>query len=267
MMTHLACAIVHRYPAAWRERYEDEVLALMDDSSVRLADVVELLRGLFVERVKALIEPGDHPTLTDWGFRTVLWFVGVAPALTIVVGGAALGGQLGAWFGEPHSAVPWITVACCWAVVIVDVGGRRIFRIEPSRSINLALVLVTCLFVVMWHWSMAPSTPPSSRVPAQFHTLYYCAQLFLWLLVAHRLLGWRLPWRPMLDAVERFQAAREAVQRAQTEVDRYRASTDRAAPFHLQPALAALAHKEQERDQARAVVETYGYRARFRQSS
>lgn len=266
MMTHLARSIVRRYPTAWRERYEDEILALVDDSSVRLTDVVELLRGLLVERAKAFIEPGDHSTLTDWGFRTVLWFVGVAPALTIVLGGAGLGGQLAAWFGKPTFAVSVIAVACCWVVVIVDLGARRMRRVQLRKSINLSLVFVTCLFLVMWHWSMVPSTSPSSRVPAQFHTLYYWTQLSIWTIVAHRLFGWRLPWQPMLDAVERFQAAREAVQRAQADVDRYRASHDRVAQFRLQPALETLAQIERERDEARAVVATYGYRARFRQS-
>lgn len=262
MMTHLARSIVRRYPTAWRERYEEEILALVDDSSVRLTDVVELLRGLLVERAKAFIEPGDHPTLTDWGFRSVLWFVGIAPALILVLGGAGLGGQLAVWFGKPPLVVSVIAVACCWVVVIVDLGARRIRRVQLRKSISLSLVFVTCLFVVMWHWSWSPS----GRVPEDFQTMVRWGQLYIWAAVAHRLLGWRVPWGPMLDAVERYQAAREAVQRAQADVDRYRASTDRAAQFHLQPALETLAQIERERDEARAVVETYGYRARFRQS-
>jgi hypothetical protein len=37
-MSRLALAIIRRYPEAWRRRYEGEVLALIEDSPVRLRD-------------------------------------------------------------------------------------------------------------------------------------------------------------------------------------------------------------------------------------
>jgi len=59
-MRKLARVIVSRYPAAWRERYEDEVMELIDAGPVRLGDVCGLLRHCITERVLALYEPGRH---------------------------------------------------------------------------------------------------------------------------------------------------------------------------------------------------------------
>jgi hypothetical protein len=262
MTSRLARAIVEHYPLAWRERYADEVLALLDDSQVRLIDLFELARGLFVERAKSLIEPVEHPTLTDWGFRAVAGLIGIAPAVTLVAGGAALGGQLARWLGEPSDVVSMIAVAICLTVVVVDIGARRLFRVELSRAANVGLALAICGFMVTWHWGF----DAQGSGPARFSTSFYWAQMYIYAMVAHRLLGSRFPWRPMFDAVERYQEALQAVRRAQADVDRCLASTERLAQWHLQPALDTLAQCEQERDEARAIVDTYGYRARFQQA-
>jgi hypothetical protein len=57
----LARWILTRYPRAWRERYGDEVRALLDDGHVSRADVVDLLRGCASEWKVAIADPEDHP--------------------------------------------------------------------------------------------------------------------------------------------------------------------------------------------------------------
>lgn len=260
MMSRLASAIVRRYPAAWRERYEAEVQELLLDSPVRAGDVSELCRGLIVERTKSLIEPGEHPVMTDWGFRFVAWLVGIAPAVTLVIGGAAFGQQLGAWWGEPSQTVLLVALICCCVVVAIDIGSRRIFRAELGRAFNLGLVFLAVVFMVTWHWARTPA----ESEPAQLQNMAHWSQLFIWTMVVHRLLATRFPWRPMFDAVERYQAASEAVRRAQADVDRCRASVDRRAQWQLHPALDKLEQAQQVFDETKAVIDSYGYRARFR---
>ncbi len=252
MMTRLAQALVGKYPSAWRERYEAEVQELLVDSPVRISDVFELCRGLIVERMKSLIEPAEHPTMTDWGFRFVAWLINIAPAVTLVVGGAAFGRQLNAWLGEPSAVVSLVALVSCLIVVAIEIGSRRIFRVELGRAFNLGLVLLAVVFIVTWHWA---------RTPEDFG---HWSQLSIWAMVVHRLLATRFPWRPMFDAVERYQAASEAVRHAQAEVNRCLASNERVAQWRLQPALETLAQLEHERDEARVIVTGYGYRARFR---
>jgi hypothetical protein len=53
--------ILQRYPRAWRERYNDEVCALLDDGRGSWADVADLLRGCASEWKGAIADPEDHP--------------------------------------------------------------------------------------------------------------------------------------------------------------------------------------------------------------
>jgi hypothetical protein len=59
-----ALAIVRRYPAAWRDRYESEVDGLIEDSSLTWRDVAELVRGMLTERARELVESDEHPKRT-----------------------------------------------------------------------------------------------------------------------------------------------------------------------------------------------------------
>lgn len=88
MLRRLARSLVMTYPQPWRDRYGDEVLALIEDSPVRFRDLGELVRGLIVERARALIEDADHPTRTPAilaslhpafviGFLAAAWVVGL----------------------------------------------------------------------------------------------------------------------------------------------------------------------------------------------
>jgi hypothetical protein len=58
------------YPRAWRRRYEDEVVSLIDSGPVRLGDVCGLLRNGITERVLSLYEPSRH--ITAYRFITGL---------------------------------------------------------------------------------------------------------------------------------------------------------------------------------------------------
>src|SRR5687767_13306898 len=61
MRSRLARWIVDRYSPGWRERYRDEVRALLDDGRVTSADVIDLWRGCLSEWKVALADPEHHP--------------------------------------------------------------------------------------------------------------------------------------------------------------------------------------------------------------
>jgi hypothetical protein len=50
MTGRLARRLVRLYPRAWRARYEDEILALIDETGLSFALALDLLRGGLVER-------------------------------------------------------------------------------------------------------------------------------------------------------------------------------------------------------------------------
>jgi hypothetical protein len=53
----IALAIVRRYPKPWRDRYEAEVSALIEDSDVRVCDLGELVR---IDAAGEAPEPHRH---------------------------------------------------------------------------------------------------------------------------------------------------------------------------------------------------------------
>jgi hypothetical protein len=88
--------LLRLYPAAWRERYEDEVAQLLDDSSAGLADALGLLRGAF--------QAHRHPArsgLPAGGIRRWVTRQHIAGAAAVVGGALWLGTYTAPW----HTAV------------------------------------------------------------------------------------------------------------------------------------------------------------------
>lgn len=57
----LAAAIVARYPRAWRGRYADEMLALIEDRGTGWWDVIDLARECSSEWRISISDPETHP--------------------------------------------------------------------------------------------------------------------------------------------------------------------------------------------------------------
>src|SRR4249920_1681086 len=77
MIRRLALAIIRRYPPAWRERYEAEVCALVEQSGMRVGDLAELVRGLLTERAAELLLNDERPR------RTIVFLGLLKPAFSI----------------------------------------------------------------------------------------------------------------------------------------------------------------------------------------
>jgi hypothetical protein len=63
MRSFLARRILDRYPRGWRQRYGDEVRALLDDGRVPWNDIADLLRSCLSEWKVALADPEHHPRI------------------------------------------------------------------------------------------------------------------------------------------------------------------------------------------------------------
>ena len=61
LSSNLAAAIVERYPRAWRDRYADEMLALIEDLGAGWLDVIDLARGCSSEWRISISDPETHP--------------------------------------------------------------------------------------------------------------------------------------------------------------------------------------------------------------
>ncbi len=57
----LALALLRLYPRAWRARYGDELLGLIDDAGLSWRIVADVAAGAVVERVRALVAWRNPP--------------------------------------------------------------------------------------------------------------------------------------------------------------------------------------------------------------
>ena len=167
LLQRAARRVVSGYPQPWRERYEGELLALLEDSPARLRDVFDLARGQVIDRVRSMFEPGDRPTL--------------ATAL-VVLGGSARAGAI--------VAVPLVAG---WIV-------RSSFGPAP-RSLSLAtalLNLAVCIALMRLTIRGYPSKPvmfaPFEPVLSQRARHWWIGLL----LVTYFLVSWTIPSSIML---------------------------------------------------------------------
>ncbi len=262
-MVSFASALVRRYPLAWRERYEPEVLALFEDSPPGLRDVVELTRGLFVERLKSLVEPGEHPYITFLVFRTSLALMRVLPAVVLVIGAALFGDSTRSIVGPPTELVENGAFAASLVAVLVywvryfavlrrkmrtspaDRNADWQFTLFPKRwAFPLAGLFLVCIVVMFW-------MPPwqSESTPSFFHWWRWLS-LYIWIGPVHTLLAGPLRWRTFFVSLDQYMATTEALRFFHVTYGWDR--SDRRIEL------------ESRRDALRTELDSYGYRARFR---
>jgi len=264
MKARWACSIVRRYPQAWRERYEDEVLALVEGGTVTLRDVADLARGCVIERAKALIEPGDHP------MRASLWFGLAAFALSISVGvcfalaGIGTGFVARQVFGTLSSGIAVAgTLAVCAVIVVLawqplyDLSQRGV-QVGPAgtpypKSAGFVLLSILFLGLVLEQWGNA----------APYMSLPWMG-LLAGVMVSEQLTVHIWPGRRMLVAFRQFGEARHLLTWAQMELDRCQTLVAAGTPAPLEAAQAEVDRLHRQRDNAVAQLQAMGYRARFR---
>jgi hypothetical protein len=135
-VTRLGRAVAHAairlYPAAWRQRYGDEVHALVDDGDSRLSDAVDIARAAGAELVN-----GGHPIRFEPGHRHPGPFAALAALLLLptlaFVALSIIGHELGV-----------SAVAAAVDPVLVWVDGARIVDLflvaAPLASLLIAVL-------------------------------------------------------------------------------------------------------------------------------
>ena len=271
MMSRLAASIVRRYPAPWRERYEEEVLALMEDSPVRLGDLGELVRGLLVERAKALIEPGDSPRLSAFIFWSIAAIVRGTPSLLLILGAAALAEVVRQNVGIPSENVTIVGLTLL-LVVMIGFNWRKwktraehkwIGPVKHLFPASMRVVMLCALFVGTFMMQVGDEGwEPDSEFLHFFNRWY---RLWWCIAIAYPLTSAFWPWKPMLDAFSAYNSAVRDLRWADMEVNRWRGliSGGVSAEQDLTNAEIARDRIIRRRDEAAAILHGYGYRARF----
>ena len=271
MMSRLASSILRRYPAPWRERYEDEVLALIDESPARFRDLGELVRGLIVERAKALIEPGDSPRLSAVIFYSIAGAMRVAPSLLLILGAAGLAEVVRQNVGIPSENV---TFAGLTILSVVFIGFHwRTWKtraehkwIGPVQHLFPAIARVAMLLALFVGTFLLQVGDEGWEPSSQFlQVVNRWFRLWMYVAVAYGLTSAFWPWKPMLDAFSQYHSAVYELRWAQMEVDRWRALISEGVSAEQDLANAEIARDRiiRRRDEAAAILHGYGYRARF----
>jgi hypothetical protein len=76
----VARIILRAYPLSWRTRYEQEVLALLEDGGASAWQLLDLARGCAAARVRTI---GRIPTVQTVGAILALWLISVGPGFVV----------------------------------------------------------------------------------------------------------------------------------------------------------------------------------------
>jgi len=264
----LAQALVRRYPAAWRERYEREVSALIDDTSIRFRDLAELLRGLLTERARELVASDDRPTRTTatigllkCGF--VVAFIGTAIGL-----GLGLRQLTGPWSeaARENGAIAAVVWFAAFVTIAIRARRRPVFSSFPPYSPGTGALLLASMFVTLTFVVAGQLLSGDGAAHRDSFTRYWpWIQILLYSNFLTDFCASLWPSRKLLQALAEFQAFEGRLKANQKWVDSCHEMITKGVPSPLREAEAQVQHWTQQRDAARERAHALGYRSRFRQ--
>jgi len=146
----LALAVLHRYPPAWRERYEREMTALIDDSTLAWTDAAELVRGMLEERAHELIQSDERPKRTAFVLSTLRCLFGVAFVGAVFVFAGLLRRLTGVPPESTAEALVFAWFLCSWLLWWSCCGFAPARRLAPSRRIRLGQPSPCCQSGSYW---------------------------------------------------------------------------------------------------------------------
>jgi hypothetical protein len=264
----IAHAIVRRYPAAWRERYEAEVRGLIDDASIQFRDLGELLRGLFAERAREFLTSVDNPRRT----ATIVGFMAPVAGGVFLIVAWLTGYAMKSVVGPLSDAEQYVglSLAVVLMIVFFVTWSRGWKRRDGSaaatpRSLppDVVVVMLPMLFVQVALFAVILSGEPESPslIPNWLNRVF---QLFVWASIAGNLLSSLFPGHALLQAFTNVSYAEGQVLSNEKWVEGCREMISKGVPSPLQDALAQVGKWTAERDSARARLKELGYEARFR---
>lgn len=273
-MNAVARLIVRWYPRAWRQRYEDEVLALIDAGPVRLGDVCGLLRNGINERVLSFYEPSRH--ITAYRFISglaLLTYISVLFLAVLTAGAIPFGmGYFVQRIAGPLPAVWLDTIA--WAyllalMVLVMPAYVRFFRLQlarmngtslPHQAARLRWMIIGGYAGLTFLSGLQADLSFRQSFPPVFHSWFLV--FILWEFPEDFDPRW--PGRGLFEALGRLRAARHDLRWARMELDRCESLYAGRVPGpELQASRAEMDRLTRDEANAVAELDAMGYRARF----
>ena len=161
MRSGLARWLVDRYPRGWRDRYGDEIRALLDDGRVTSADVIDLWRGCLSEWKVAVADPEHHPRVFQFITGLEVLISKLILLVSFVIPSAALAVYLHRQIGPPPDWLGIVAGSLYLAIAIVMI--RSLIRQRDSGRFVAPYGTLSTRQLMSW-------------VPLAFATM----TLFLW---------------------------------------------------------------------------------------
>ena len=270
-MRALARSLVHWHPKPWRERYEVEVLELVDANRVRLRDLFDLFKSGVTERVLSWYEPSQHITR----FRLITCFVimasisvGVVVLLALGAAPFAAGYALGARFaplpGLVEQLANWLYVLTLTATFVCyfRMHRRRMARLrlqtlkEPADYRLMRLVAIGSALASFVAGVSMPGSDYQSISPVLTPLMFF--------LQAFEPTDIRFPGDDLLGALGRHRQPQYDLRWARMELDRCEGLYEgREAGAELRAARSEMERLLGEEARAIADLDAMGYHARF----
>ena len=265
---HAAFAVLRRYPPAWRERYDGEITALVEDSPLRWRDVAELVRGMLAERARELVQSDERPKRTALVLSALRFLFGFAFVGSALVVAGLMRRATGALSEAAAEMVvfAWVPLFVAFIVVLWRIRTGPPFGPHPSYPAWATFVMlpIWLLLLTVPAWAVGWSRSESAFLPGWLSNLTPIYNLFLFGAVAVSLAGGLLPGRQLLFAFSQITAVEAQLRSAQQLVDGCHEMIAKGVPSPLAEAEAARDRLVREREAARARLHGLGYRARFR---
>jgi hypothetical protein len=249
--------LVRSYPQPWRERYEGEVLALLDETNVRWRDVADLARGLLVERARSVFEPGDHPYATFAAMEVCYWGL----MTVMMTGGLLLGWAARAWIGP----IPrWAGVTASMAIGVIALiyyfkkAAKSAQHAAPDQAsfrrvgfLGIA-VMGTTLALLSW-----------AKIGSYLDVVTF-GMMGTWF---HGALQNQGIWRRMHVAIGQLIQYRHDIKWAKLELERCEHLETAGMTSPIEEARANLDRVKKSGEKTFATLHGMGYRARFKKES
>ena len=149
-------AILRLYPRAWRERYGDEILALLDERPPTLTDRFDLLRGAFDARLHPSLPGAVAPAPTETTmktkrFRSLAAIGGIAWIIAV----AAMFAMPPAPNGETDGTVSVLAILVAIAatgVALSELGSRPGSTSSAMTGHVLAIICIGLALTLILPW-------------------------------------------------------------------------------------------------------------------
>jgi hypothetical protein len=231
------------------------MLALLDESTLRWRDIVDLVRGLVIESARATFEPGDRPRVTV----ALLVIAQVAPGMGLALIVWAVGSSARLWLGSLPRALG-VTGLVMFHGCLIAFAFRMVSQHQAtdtmaaprppfSRNTGALWIGAGLIGVLLSTWASVHHTSIIGSYP------------LVGLLASHQ---WPFRTvREMVATARRLSAATRDLTWAQLELERceHLAASGAGAELSLEQARDNRDRLTRQRDEAIATLHAMGYRA------